>query len=55
VTPVYIVIGVGGRASLPENVYLIPVKEIKYCNLFRSFLENYEVFPDRAVSDKRIC
>ena len=43
--PVYIVIGVGQRAESPEQVFLIPVRDIsiKYDKLSRNFLNKYRI------------
>ena len=43
VTPVYIVIGIGGCPNSPLEVFLVPLKEIHYLDIFRSFLMNYKV------------
>jgi hypothetical protein len=42
-TPVFIALGIGGESSSPEQVFIIPIKEIKYTRLFRSFLKNMSV------------
>ncbi len=54
VTPVYVVIGVGNLPSSPEHVFLVPVKRIRYLRLFRSFLREYEVPHNRAVSAEKL-
>lgn len=51
VTPVLVVIGVGGRPTAPERVYLVPVRQMKFVKLYPGFLQKYGVLPDRAVSD----
>jgi hypothetical protein len=49
--PVFIVIGLGGQASIPEKVFLIPVRHIKFIRLYPGFLQKYEIRPDRSVSE----
>ena len=39
--PVFIVLAVGGEPSSPNELFLIPVRDIKYTKLFRSFLVKY--------------
>lgn len=39
--PVYVVIGVGGQADNPKEMFLIPLQEIKYQTLYKSSLEPY--------------
>lgn len=41
-SPVYIAIGFGGRPSNPTKIYLIPIEEIKYNELYPKFLNDYE-------------
>jgi hypothetical protein len=43
--PVCIIIGVGHQPESPEQVYLIPMKDINvtYFMLFRSFLNKYQI------------
>jgi len=47
-TPVYILIGVGQEAKSPEQVFLIPLKDVKYTTLFRSFLTRYQIPLNRS-------
>ncbi len=42
-TPVYLVLGVGGRAASPDEIFLMPLKDIKYSRLFPSFLSKYRL------------
>ena len=42
-TPTFIVVGVGGQPTMPKQVFLIPMKDIKYTVLFQSFLRKYEI------------
>ena len=50
-TPIFIVIGVGNNSTAPEQVYLIPMKEIKYTVLFQSFLRKYKIPTDQYVPE----
>ena len=52
--PVYITLGLGGEADSPAQIFLIPVKDIKYSKLFRSFLRNYEVPNDKPVDYRHL-
>jgi hypothetical protein len=52
--PVYITLGVEGEADSPAQIFLIPVKDIKYLRLFRSFLRNYEIPNDKPIDDERL-
>jgi hypothetical protein len=51
ITPVLLAAGLGGRPSLPERVFLVPVKHLKFVRLYPGFLQKYEVRPDRSVSE----
>jgi hypothetical protein len=42
-TPVYITIGVGKESNSPGQIFFIPLKDIKYAKLNRTFLKDYEV------------
>jgi hypothetical protein len=54
-TPVYVVIGVGNLPSSPDHVFLVPVKRIgRYMRLFRSFLKEFEIPPNRGVSAEKL-
>ena len=50
-TGLFIVIGVGGHPLTPEQLFLIPMKRIKYTVLFQSFLRKYEIPTDRSVTE----
>jgi hypothetical protein len=56
--PVYITLGLGGEPDSPDQVFLIPVKDIniKWPKLFRSFLEknHYEVPKDKPIDYERL-
>lgn len=44
--PVYLIIGVGGKASDPETLFLVPLKDVKNNNLDREFLMPYNCGAD---------
>ena len=50
-TPIFIVIGVGKIPLAPEQVFLIPMKEIKYSILFQSFLRKFNIPVDQCVPE----
>ena len=52
-TPVYITIGVGYESDYPKEIFFIPLKDIKYTKLFRSFLKQYKVSVDKPL-DRRL-
>ncbi len=54
VIPVLIAIGLGGRPSTPERVFLVPVKHVKFVKLYPSLMQKYEVEPDRPVSERTL-
>jgi len=41
--PVFLVLGLGGVSWDPMRIYAIPLKEIKYTGLYKSFLRDYEI------------
>lgn len=47
--PVFIAIGFGGRPANPHRVFIVPLEEIKYNDLFLSFLDKYERKNDKNV------
>jgi hypothetical protein len=52
VTPVVIAIGLGGKPSLPERVFLVPVKHIKFVKLYPSLMQKYEIAPGDSISER---
>jgi uncharacterized protein YwqG len=42
-TPVFILIGLYGRPSSPDHIYLIPLNKIKYTGLYPSTIQDYEL------------
>ncbi|MFC1903891.1 hypothetical protein ACFLW9_03305 [Chloroflexota bacterium] len=51
-TPVYLALGIGGNAYKPDYVFCIPLKDIKYTKLFRSFLKKYEASVDSPIDHR---
>ena len=52
-----IAIGYGGRPDNPKQIFLVPLDEIKYSELYLKFLEEYEFLDKRkniidSVMDK---
>jgi hypothetical protein len=54
VTPLYIVLGVGGKTRSPDQVFFIPLYKIKYAKLFKAFLREYEVPLNRPIKSSAI-
>jgi len=54
--PVYITLGLGGEPDSPDQVFLIPVRDIEYSysKLFLSFLKNYKIPNDKPIDYKRL-
>ena len=52
--PVYITLGVGGEAGSPSEIFVIPVKDIRYLKLFRSFLRDCKVPSDKPIDYERL-
>ena len=49
--PVFVVVGVGTQPGAPGQIFLVPVKDIEYSKLFRSFLLQYELSIDQSIVD----
>jgi len=45
VTPVIIAIGLGGRPSAPERVFLVPARHLKFVKQYPSMMRKYELSP----------
>lgn len=45
--PVFVAIGIGGKASKPEHLYILPLKRIKSTFLHIDFLQKFEKIIDR--------
>ena len=52
--PVYVILGVGGDAFDPRQVFFIPLKDIKYTKLFRSFLQRYTIDVKSPINPNRL-
>ena len=52
ITPVFIAVGLSGRPSMPEQVFLMPVRHIKFVKLYPGFMQKYEVEPNQPVNEK---
>lgn len=39
----YVMMGLGGKPGYPNQIFLVPLLDIKYVGLFKSFLEKYRV------------
>jgi len=53
-TPIYIVIGIGEQPDNPNQLFCIPLKDIKYTRLFPSFLQPYEVPTKKHICEKQL-
>jgi hypothetical protein len=51
-TPVYVTIGIGKESNSPGQIFFIPLKDIKYTKLFRSFLKDYEVSVNSPIDHR---
>lgn len=51
---VFILIGLYGKPSCPDHVYLIPLSAIKYTGLYPSTFEKYEVEFEGVVSSREL-
>lgn len=49
--PVFILLGVEGTPEYPENLYLFPIRKVKYSKVFRSILEKYKIFLDKPYPE----
>jgi len=53
-TQVYVVIGIGSEPNNPTQLFFIPLKDIKYTKLFRSFLQSYEVSTKKYIYENQL-
>lgn len=52
----YIMMGLGGVPGYPNELFLVPLSDIKYVGLFPSFLEKYKIAPYPMRCDgKTLC
>ena len=40
--PVFVILGIGGTPSEPENVYCVPLKAMKYSNAKKDYIEGFK-------------
>jgi hypothetical protein len=52
ITPVFLILGDGGKADWPDNLSLIPLSKAKYTGLFPSFVDQFSIVLELAVSSK---
>lgn len=52
--PVFIILGVGGTPENPDNLYLFPLRKIRYTKLFRSVLEKYRIPLDKPYPESKL-
>ena len=53
-TPVFLILGDGGKADWPDHLSLIPLSKAKYTGLFPSFVDHFQIEPERPVSSKML-
>jgi len=53
-TPVFIVIGVGGSAGSPKEIFVVPIKHIKYTKLFKSVLKKFEFKTKQIINPHQL-
>jgi hypothetical protein len=51
-TPVYILIGAGPSAAAPRQVFLFPIKSIRFNRLLYSYIEKYKISVTRTLEEK---
>ncbi|HTE01715.1 MAG TPA: hypothetical protein VK668_20645 [Mucilaginibacter sp.] len=49
---VFLILGDGGKADWPEYLSLIPISKAKYTGLFPSFVDQFEIEPEKAITSK---
>ena len=52
--PVFILLGVEGTPENPENLFLFPLRKVKYTKLFRSILERYQIPLDKPYPESKL-
>ena len=52
--PVFVSIGVGGKPTRPVEVFLFPVRAVKYSKLFKSVLRDWEQPPDVEIMPQHL-
>ena len=51
-TPVFLLLGDGGKANWPDGIALIPLSKAKYTGLFTSFVDQFAIEPEKPVTSK---
>ncbi len=51
-TPVFLLLGDGGKPNWPEYISLIPISKAKYTGLFASFVDQFEIEHEKQVTSK---
>jgi hypothetical protein len=51
-TPVFLILGDGGKPDWPEFLSLIPISKAKYTGLFPYFVDQFEIEPEKPVTSK---
>lgn len=52
--PVFVLLGIGGKPDRPAFVYLLPLKQVNFTTLYKSFAEKYTVHPWRHISSRDV-
>jgi hypothetical protein len=53
--PVYILIGAGQHPAAPQQVFLFPVKSIRFNKVLHSYIEKYKISTTRSVDEKDLA
>ena len=51
-TPVFLMLGDGGKPNWPEYLSLVPLSKAKYTGLFPSYVDQFEIEPEKPVTSK---
>ena len=50
--PTFLLLGVGGKADIPESLYLLSMSQAKYASLFQSVLKKFEIPLHKPISSQ---
>ena len=53
-TPIYVVIGIGAPPNNPTELFLLPLKDVKYTKLFQSSLRPYKVPTKKCICENQL-
>jgi len=53
-TPVFLILGDGGEADLPDNLSLIPISKAKYTGLFLSYIDQFQVDYEKPITSNML-